>query len=136
MVDPISNGHTSGPAHKLSPETGHIQLSPPIPQWTSAADGHQLVVNDRQDGDVKLNVLPNGLFPEEQKDAPKVGLNLPGAHLALASAGSVSEKDEEAVVYNYTRMLQDPSGRLCKSSTGVVFGYPTSRVVKRPVSLI
>lgn len=114
MVDPFSNGHTPGPVDKSSPETGHIHPSPRIPQWTSVTDSHRLAVTDPQNGDVKLAAPTKGLFPEGQRDAPKAGLNIPGADSALVSTGSVSEKDEEAEVYNYTRMLQDPSGRLCK----------------------
>lgn len=114
MVDPVSNGHASGPMHNISPEISHIHSSPQVPQWTSATGSHPLVVNELQDGDSKSIVPPTGLFPEGQRDAPKVGLNVPDPESGLVSGGSVSEKDEEAVVYNYTRMLQDPSGRLCK----------------------
>ena len=113
MVDPISNGHTPGPVDKTSPGS-HIHPSPRIPQWTSVTDSHRLAVNDLPNGDVKLTASTQGLFPEGQRDAPKGGLNIPGADSALVSTGSVSEKDEEAEVYNYTRMLQDPSGRLRK----------------------
>lgn len=114
MVDPVSNGDRSGPIHQISPETGRIHSSPPVPQWTSVTDSHRLVVNELQDGDVKLTAPPKGLYPDGQRDALKAELIVPDADAALVSAGSVSEKDEEAVVYNYTRMLQDPSGRLCK----------------------
>ena len=58
--------------------------------------------------------METGLFPDGQRDAPKVRLIVADGDSALVSGTSVSEKDEEAVVYNYTRMLQDPSGRLCK----------------------
>ncbi|KAH8791387.1 fungal-specific transcription factor domain-containing protein [Hyaloscypha finlandica] len=112
MVDPASNGHTSGPAHQISPETGHTQSSPQAPKWTPVTDNHRLIVNELQDDDVKLAAPSKGLFLEGQRDVPKAGLNILGADSALVSAGSVSEKDEEAEVYNYTRMLQDPSGRL------------------------
>jgi hypothetical protein len=114
MIDPVSNGHASGPVHQISPEIGHIHPSPPVPQWTSVTENHRLVVKELQDGDSKSSIPAIGLFPEGQRDAPKAGVNVPDAESALVSGGSVSEKDEEAVVYNYTRMLQDPSGRLCK----------------------
>jgi hypothetical protein len=114
MVEPVSNGHASGPVHKLSPEISHIHPSPPVPQWTSVTDSHRLGVKELEDGDLKPTAPLTALFPEGQRDAPKSGLNVPGADSALVSGGSVSEKDEEAVVYSNTRMLQDPSGRLCK----------------------
>jgi hypothetical protein len=114
MVEPVSNGHASGPAHQLSPEISHMHPSPPVPQWTSVTDSHRLVVKELEDGDSKLTASLTTLFPEGQRDVPKSRLNVPDAGPALASGGSVSEKDEEAVVYSNTRMLQDPSGRLCK----------------------
>jgi hypothetical protein len=135
MVDPVSNGHALGPVDKTSPETGHIKPSPQIPQWTSVTDSHRLAVNDLQHGDVKLTVPSKGLFLEGQKDPPKAGLNIPGADSALISTGSVSEKDEEAEVYNYTRMLQDPSGRLRKCLIDLLSGHPVPQVTKKSVSL-
>ena len=131
MVDPASNGHTSGPAHQLSPETGHTQSSPQAPKWTPVTDNHRLIVNELQDDDVKLAAPSKGLFLEGQRDVPKAGLNIPGADSALVTAGSVSEKDEEAEVYNYTRMLQDPSGRLCKSFIGMLSCHSALGVVER-----
>jgi hypothetical protein len=131
MVDPASNGHTSGPAHQISPETGHTQSSPQAPQWTPVTDNHRLIVNELQDDDVKLAAPSKGLFLEGQRDVPKAGLNIPGADSALVSAGSVSEKDEEAEVYNYTRMLQDPSGRLCKSFIGMLSCHSALGAVER-----
>lgn len=112
IVDPASNGSVS--VHQISPVIGHINPSPQIPQWTSAAESHRLVASELQDGDSKPIVQPMGIFAEGQQEAPKAAPNVPDADSALISGGSVSERDEEAVVYNYTRMLQDPSGRLCE----------------------
>jgi hypothetical protein len=104
----------------MSPESGHIQSIPQVPQWTSGTESRRLTDNELQEGDLKLGAPPKVLFPDGQRDAPKAGLNIPGAESTLVSGGSVSEKDEEAEVYNYTRMLQDPSGRLCKSFIGIL----------------
>jgi hypothetical protein len=114
IVDPASNGSVSGSVHQISPVIGHINPSPQIPQWTSVAESHRLVASELQDGDSKTTAQPMGIFAEGQREVPKAAPNVPDADSALISGGSVSERDEEAVVYNYTRMLQDPSGRLCK----------------------
>jgi len=113
-MDPASNGSVSGSLHHISPVIGQIHPSPQTPQWTPTADSHRPVTSDVQDGDLKSTAQPIGLFPEGQREGLKAAPNVPDADSALISGGSVSERDEEAVVYNYTRMLQDPSGRLCK----------------------
>lgn len=38
----------------------------------------------------------------------------PASNLLFRASPAVSENDEEAVVYGAPRMLQDPTGRLCK----------------------
>jgi hypothetical protein len=114
MVDPVPNGQTSDPVNHTSPEMSHVYPSPSVPQWTPVTENNHLVGKEPQHGDLKPTAPPTGLFPDGQRDAPKVRLIVADGDSALVSGTSVSEKDEEAVVYNYTRMLQDPSGRLCK----------------------
>ena len=58
------------------------------------------------------------LFPEPKGDEKRDALNPVDQSSQLLSRGSTtSGHDEEAVVYNYTRMLQDPTGRLCMLTT-------------------
>ena len=114
MVDAVPNGQTSDPNNHTTPEMGPIYPSPSVPQWTPVTENNPLVGKEPQNGDLKPTAPPTGLFPDGQRDAPKVRLIVADGDSALVSGTSVSEKDEEAVVYNYTRMLQDPSGRLCK----------------------
>jgi hypothetical protein len=114
MVDAVPNGQTSDPNNHTTPEMGPIYPSPSVPQWTPVTENNHLVGKEPQNADLKPTAPPTGLFPDGQRDAPKVRLIVADGDSALVSGTSVSEKDEEAVVYNYTRMLQDPSGRLCK----------------------
>jgi hypothetical protein len=54
------------------------------------------------------------MFQQAKEEDSKPTLKTADANSVLPSRGStVSGQDEEAVVYNSTRMLQDPTGRLC-----------------------
>jgi hypothetical protein len=90
--------------------------APPPPTPTSAPNAS----NQRQDQDAPVLKLPTesaSLLPEAQDSGKKEVLNPVDESSQLLSRGStLSGQEEEAVVYNYTRMLQDPTGRLCKFS--------------------
>ena len=49
-----------------------------------------------------MSLVPVQLDDTQQKDTP------------MSRGTTQSGHDEEAVMYTYTRMLQDPSGRLCQ----------------------
>lgn len=53
--------------------------------------------------------------PNAREDGKKATLNQVDESSQLLSRGTtVSGQDEEAVVYSNSRMLQDPTGRLCQ----------------------
>lgn len=111
MIDPVANGSINSPVHHISPVISQGQQTP---HWTPIADSNRMTANERQDTETKPRVQSMTMVTDGQKGEKKAGPVVPDADSALISGGSVSERDEEAVVYNYTRMLQDPSGRLCK----------------------
>jgi len=60
------------------------------------------------------NVGHPSMFQQAKEEDSKPTLKVADVNSVLPSRGStISDQDEEAVVYNSTRMLQDPTGRLC-----------------------
>jgi hypothetical protein len=112
---------TSGPsiATGFSPPSSYSRKSQnqPISQWPSTSAGPSQIPSRLADGDlsdIRPSTGPMGLLPGAQEDK-KDGPGDISAHL-LSRGSTVSSIDEEAIVYNSTRMLQDPTGRLRKSS--------------------
>lgn len=52
--------------------------------------------------------------PNNQNEKPNSELEASQSSSKVPQSSAVVAQDEEADVYNYTRMLQDPTGRLCK----------------------
>lgn len=108
-----------------SPTNDHLHHDSPIThQWASQADSHHPAINGLQEADVAnmkavahtISMLAqngNGPKREEPEDAASTLDN---------DKSTVNGPEEEAPVYSNTRMLQDPTGRLCKSSQKNVNG--------------
>ncbi len=120
MVDPLTGSEK---------ETLSLNVAPPPPpppaRWTPTKDSFQPPANGNSGAPIS-NVRASGfsmsllLNDENVKKEHKSALNVPPSisrGLGLMSRGStVSGQEEEAVVYSNTRMLQDPTGRLCQCS--------------------
>jgi hypothetical protein len=122
MVEQPSSG-VHGSQKSESPLAQHAQQAPhwvPFPKPTHQdLDGHQ-----NNNVSARTETVPSqpirGLPPgptatDEQQNGSKSMLGLEdAAESALMSRGSTpSIQEEEAVLYSNTRMLQDPTGRLC-----------------------
>jgi len=89
-----------------------------LPQWTPAGLPEVPVMLQHHDTPI-INEPPESMtpFPDSIGNDKKDRLNPVDQASHLFSRGtSVSGQDEEAVIYSNTRMLQDPTGRLCKIS--------------------
>jgi len=116
MVESPSNTSTNGSLNQSSPY-GLLIPSPQISQTHSGVDNGLLSTGDLQNGDSKSTAHLSGMSPARREESKQIS-NVPNANPnSVSGAGSVSDDHEEADVYNYTRMLQDPSGRLCKLFT-------------------
>ncbi|KAI9812163.1 MAG: hypothetical protein M1827_004829 [Pycnora praestabilis] len=99
---------------RLSPQSERRQA---LPQWDYAVEA-----NGFGDAMKKRESLNPGVeTPTIESAARSIGFfpnkNEGDVKLPLSSRGSTSSADPEEAVYNYTssRMLQDPTGRLCQS---------------------
>jgi hypothetical protein len=94
-----------------------MRQSQQSPQWTPM----QIDQNQSQSMPQKIdlaglnNVGHPSMFQQAKEEDSKPTLKVADANSVLPSRGStISGQDEEAVVYNSTRMLEDPTGRLCE----------------------
>jgi hypothetical protein len=116
MVEPTAGGPVSSPTVQ-NPQSPNAGQGHTPPQWIPAPSGppqssHRPRSNDHSR--IKNGVQATGIFPTTENEDIKPTLRVTdGVGSGLLSRGSTADgPDEEAVVYNSTRMLQDPTGRL------------------------
>jgi hypothetical protein len=122
MVEQASSG-LPGSQKSESPLAHHAQQAP---HWVPASESALQIPDGHQSNNVSARAetassKPILGFPtelptaDEKQNGRKSALGLEYATgSALMSRGSTpSGQEEEAVVYSNTRMLQDPTGRLC-----------------------
>lgn len=116
MIETASTNFS--PDHKRSDSPAATPIQHPT-AWTPAGDGPQPSVNAASDGFQKGNDSHSlGAFISSVNEAhgnqeEKLPV-LKKPKTLQSRASTASQGDEEAVVYSNTRMLQDPTGRLCQ----------------------
>lgn len=104
----------------LQPPYAQNDQSQEVPQWTLAPPGHLETQDIHRNNEARRTQAPPEpvqLFSSSTQDPKKDTVNSVDQTSHLLSRGStVNGQDEEAVVYSNTRMLQDPTGRLRKTS--------------------
>jgi hypothetical protein len=122
MVEQASSG-LPGSQKPESPLAHHAQQAP---HWVPVSESAHQIPDGHQNNNVSVRAetatsKPMLDFPtelptaDEKQNRRKSALGLESATgSALMSRGSTpSGQEEEAVLYSNTRMLQDPTGRLC-----------------------
>ena len=134
ITDSAANSMSS-PAngnHQFNAQSPYVQEhSQQAPGWALATTGPSHVLSRPQNHATpvpKTTIESTTFLPAVQGDSKKATLNpVDETSLLLSRGSTVSGQDEEAVVYSNTRMLQDPTGRLCQ------FPFPS---ISRNVSFL
>jgi hypothetical protein len=117
------NAHTNG-STTTSPQDVHppfsvhspyMQQDQQRPVWSLPVTAPPMIPTN---GNSIPRAVPEMVpLPPQVRALNQTGLNPADASPLLSRGTTSSGQDEEAVVYSNTRMLQDPSGRLCQSSS-------------------